>query len=289
MPNKKVRSNPVSARLSPAKISKATDGIDDSPHGRVQGRAQGRVRDSVRKGVQSVEHAATILQCFTDADRELGVKDLSDAVGMPASKIHHYLVSLVRTGILRQTNSGTYDLGPFALQLGLSSLRRREPVELAVATAKKLRDSSGEATLISVWGSYGATIIRYFEGFQPVTVEVRAGFTLPLSTSATGRVFLSWGKEALLTPVLHREKISKKRLKQLREETRQCGLGCVDGELLPRIASLSAPVFDEEGNLALAITQLGWSGEFDVSPDGVVATELSRCAAALSVELGYQC
>ena len=262
-------SNPVSALLSPDKISRAsvvTSNDTNSDTDSDTDSAAGNALQSSRKGVQSVEHAMTILRCFTSADRELAIKDISAQIGMPASKIHHYLVSLVRTGVLRQTDSGAYDLGAFALQLGLSSLRRCEPIELAVSTAKKLRDDSGEATFISVWGSYGATIIRYFEGFQAVTVEVRAGFTLPLATSATGKVFLTWGNETQLEPAILRENASEGSLSKIRKETRQRGLGCVDGELLPRIASLSAPVFDQDGKLVLAITQLGWSGEFDTSP-----------------------
>ena len=287
-------SNPVSARLSPDKISRApvvtsstTSNDTNSDKGNDADKDTGNALQSSRKGVQSVEHAMTILQCFTSADRELAIKDISAQLGMPASKIHHYLVSLVRTGVLRQTDSGAYDLGAFALQLGLSSLRRCEPIELAVSTAKKLRDDSGEATFISVWGSYGATIIRYFEGFQAVTVEVRAGFTLPLATSATGKVFLTWGNETQLEPAMLREKTSEGSVSRIRKETRQRGLGCVDGELLPRIASLSAPVFDQDGKLVLAITQLGWSGEFDTSPDSSIAAALARSAAMLSTELGY--
>lgn len=263
----------VSARLSPKKITRQKT---DSDHTLV-----------TRKGVQSVEHAMSILEVFTKAERELTVTELSDTVGMPASKTHHYLVSLVRTGVLRQTDSGTYDLGPFALQLGLSSLRRREPIELAVVAAKKLRDANGETTFISIWGSFGPTIIRYFEGFQPVTVEVRAGLTLPLATSATGKVFIAWASETILAPAALRENLSKKRFNNIRKATRQQGLGVVDGDLLPRIASLSAPVFDQDGRLELSITQLGWSGEFDNSPEGNTAKELTNCSRNLSFELGY--
>jgi len=269
----KAKNKTVSARLSPNKVVK--DKIDSD------------LPPATRKGVQSVEHAMGILEVFTTAERELTVKELADSVGMPASKTHHYLVSLVRSGILRQTESGSYDLGPFALQLGLSSLRRREPIELAVLAAKKLRDTNGETTFISIWGSFGPTIIRYFEGFQPVTVEVRAGLTLPLATSATGKVFLAWGSESILEPAVLREKLSKRRLTIIRKATRQKGLGVVEGDLLPRIASLSAPVFDQDGKLELTITQLGWTEEFDNSPEGDVAKQLSDCARNLSQELGY--
>ena len=240
-----------------------------------------------RKGVQSVDQAFKILNVFEKSDRALAIKDLSEALGMPASKIHHYLVSLVRSNVLRQTRMGTYELGPFALHLGLSAMRKIEPIELAAQTARHLRDEIGEAVFISVWGSFGPTIIRYYEGFQPVTVEVRAGLVLPLVTSATGKVFLTWSHPTTVEEVLEREKPKGEELKTIKSKTKTDGIGSVDGELLPRIASVSAPVFDRDKRLALSITMLGWSGDFDTNVAGKGATALKAAADALSYQLGY--
>jgi len=245
------------------------------------------VTTDTRKGVQSVEHAFSLLQVFVQSEKPLAIKEIAESSGMPASKVHHYLVSLVRVGAVQQMANGAYCLGAFALHMGLAAVRRLEPVELAAAAASKLRDATGEAAFISVWGNYGPVSVRYFEGFQPVTVEIRVGNVLPLAISATGKVFVTWGADSQIAPVLSREKISTEQRAVIRSDTLQSGLGQVDGELLPRIASLAAPVFDHDGRLALVITQLGWSGEFDLAPDGKIARALTECAARLSVQLGY--
>lgn len=239
-----------------------------------------------RKGVQSVEHAFSLLQIFTQAKAPLAVKDLADISGMPASKVHHYLVSLGRAGAVRQAHDGCYELGSFAMHLGLAALRRLEPIEIAVTAARKLRQQTGETTFIAVWGSFGPTIIRYFEGVHVVTVEVRTGNVLPLTTSATGKVFLTWGTDSLLKPVLTAEKADKNTIERICTETSTTGLGKVAGDLLPRITSLAAPVFDQDGRLALTITQLGWTGEFDDSINGKIATALKQAAENLSFDLG---
>ena len=240
-----------------------------------------------RKGVQSVDHAFTILRVMEASDRPLAVKELSEATGMPPSKVHHYLVSLVRSDVLRQNGNGSYDLGQFALHLGMSALRRLDVIALASRAAETLRDRTGEAVFIAVWGSHGATIVRYFEGFKPVTVEVRAGLVLPVLTSATGRVFLAWGNSGQTETVARNEQAtSDKEIEALRERTRSDGLGRVDGDLLPRIASLSAPVFDRDDRLALALTSLGWLEDFDTDPAGETAKVLKDAAVSLSRELG---
>lgn len=241
-----------------------------------------------RKGVQSVDLAFSILTAMEASHGPLALKELAERLGMAAPKVHHYLVSLVRSGVLRQTPGGTYDLGPFALQLGLSALKRLDPVERGTEQARALRNEIGEAVFVAVWGSHGPTIIRYFEGFQTVTVEARAGLVLPLATSATGHVFLTWGHATLLEPVLEVEALPPDlSLGQIKKETRAAGLGGVEGALLPRIASLSAPVFDQDGRLALALTCLGWIGEFDMSMEGKMAKALKRHACDLSSALGF--
>ena len=241
-----------------------------------------------RKGVQSVDHAFSILRVMEAAERPLAVREIAERLAMPASKVHHYLVSLVRSGALRQTANGAYDLGNFALHLGLSALRRLDPVERGNAAAESLRNETGEAVFVAVWGSHGPTIIRYFEGFLPVTVEIRAGLVLPLLSSATGRVFLTWGHDSQIGPVLAREQqLPDYDAQKIRRDTESAGLGRVEGDLLPRIASISAPVFDRDGRLAFAITALGWLEDFDTRPDGAIARTLIAAAGRLSGELGY--
>lgn len=238
-----------------------------------------------RKGVQSVDRAFDVLRAFEQSELPLGVKDIAAATGMTPSQVHHYLVSLTRSGAIAQRPEGRYELGVFALQLGLSALKRLEPVERAVQAARAFRDSTGQATFIALWGSHGATIIRYFEGFQPVTVEIRAGLTLPLVGSATGHVFLTWLSEQATWDFIPEG--SKADTDEIKMATRTAGLGHVHGALLPRISSLSAPVFDRDGRLAFSMTTLGWIDAFDDNMDGPIATQLRDASKTLSTALGH--
>lgn len=241
---------------------------------------------SARKGVQSVERAFEILQIVEAASRPVGVADIAQLLDSSSSKIHHYLVSLVRCGALRRTARGAYDLGPTALGLGLSALSRLDTVDRTCEMAEGLRDETGESVFVTTWGNRGPTIIRYFEGYHPLTVEARAGLVLPLLTSATGRVFLAWGNESQVLPLAKAEGGTE--IQTIREQTRAAGLGWIDGDLLPRIAAVSAPVFSYGGGLTLAVTVLGWSGDIDYTPDAEIAGHLSAVCSALSDEFGGQ-
>ena len=51
---------------------------------------------------------------------------------MSASKVHRYMVSFCRTGLVEQDDrESTYRLGPYALEMAIASFNARQPVKLA--------------------------------------------------------------------------------------------------------------------------------------------------------------
>ena len=250
-----------------------------------------------RKGVQSVDIAFSILRALEGAAGPLTLRVLADRVGQQSSKVHHYLVSLIRNGVVIQNAAGHYDLGSFALQLGLSALSRLDFIEKSVEAVTAFRDETGESAFVAVWGNRGPTIVRYVEGTRPVTVEVRAGLVLPLVSSATGHIFMTWLPEALWSPIAQWEIDSAERLRQsnfqkeiakVRKATAHDGIATIDGDVLPRIAAISAPVFNHEARLVCALTTLGWRGELDIAPDSKTSRHLLRTSQVLSKEIGFR-
>ena len=76
-----------------------------------------------RKGIGSVETAVRLLRIIEQAPGPLSLTQIARAAEFQLSKTHHYLVSLVRSGLVAQaTESGLYTLGGYALQLGVAAL-----------------------------------------------------------------------------------------------------------------------------------------------------------------------
>lgn len=246
-----------------------------------------------QKGIASVETAIELLRIIEAAGQPIALKDIAAAAGQSTAAAHHYLVSLVRTGLVRQHPlTSQYELGQYALQLGLTALRGLDLVETAGEALRQLRDQTGESCFFSVWGSHGATIVKYLEGSHAVTVEVRLGLVLPLLGSATGSVFLSWLPDATTKPTLEQETGTRaaglsKQIEKVRAQVRKNGIGITQGGLLPRIAALACPVFRHDAELAGVLTVLGWNDELDVSLDGEPARVLRQQAQDVSARLGY--
>lgn len=241
-----------------------------------------------RQGVQSVEVTLRVLMAVAEGYGPRVLKEISASTGLAPSSVHRHLTTLVRTGMVEQNRStGRYELGAATMDLGLKALARREPVRLAGEALEDLRDELGISVFLAVWATHGPTIVKWEDGPLPVTVNVRVGSVLPLMRSATGRVFLAWLPRAVTEQVLKGEGAKAKDVTRLRETTISRGLGMVEGDLLPGVASLSAPVFNHRGHLVAAISAVGAEGAFDSAANGATGRKLKSASEALSKRLCY--
>ncbi len=250
-----------------------------------------------RFGVQTVDIGARVLSALAKLGGAASLADLARSTGLPRAKLHRYLVSLSRTEYVEQDGAtAEYRLGAEALRVGLVALQRVDVVDLATPFIRGLAEQFDQTTLLAVWGTAGPTVIRWVESQEVVTVNVRVGSVLPLSRSATGRVFAAYMPPRTVQPWIKREAASNEMgfpqlatvaaINKVIDETRAIGLGHVQGTMLSGILSLSAPVFNAQAELCAAITMLGPTGAFDDRPGGAIATALKAAALQLSRRLG---
>lgn len=256
---------------------------------------------SDRQGIQSIEVGFRLLNVLSGANRPMMLRDIAKGAGMPAAKAHRYMISFMRIGIVEQdSSSGRYDLGSYALDIGLSSLGRLDPVRLAGPILENLCEEIQETVAMAVWGNRGPTIVRIVDAGGPITITLRAGTVLPLCKSATGRAFAAFFRSPFLKRMLDDEirdlsTSSKTAITTVRRqfektltEIRQQGISRATGSLTPGINGFSAPVFDHTGGMVAAITSLGSVGEFNVEWDSPLAKAMRVAADNLSRRLGYE-
>ena len=250
-----------------------------------------------RQGIQSIEVGARLLEALTSAPRSLMLRDLAATADMAPAKAYRYLVSFIRMGLVQQEReTGRYDLGPFALQLGLSALARMEPVTLATPIVRNLGDEIGQTVAIAVWGNQGATIVRWFGSDTPVSASLRLGSVMPLTRSATGCAFLAFLPRETTARALEKELAGHRRL-DLRpsaveeiepwiQQTRRDGLARTS-DFIPGISGMAAPVFDCSDSMALALIALGYTSAFDLTLRGAISRRMLEVSRQLSRRLGH--
>ncbi|HZH55984.1 IclR family transcriptional regulator domain-containing protein [Yanghanlia caeni] len=255
-----------------------------------------------QRGIQSVETGFPLLAALVEAAQPLTLRDLSARAGMTSAKAHPYLVSFIRVGLVQQdAATGRYELGPFALQMGLVGLQRSHPVRTALPFVDALADEVGHTLGIAVLGSHGPTMVHIREARYPVHVNMRSGTVMSMLHTATGRVFVAWLEPGVAQHYIDREHDdenvlasidppvrTQEEIARIAHEVRTAGIARALGNPLPGIDALSVPVFDHSGRLAMALTCLGPASLFDADPDGRIAQPLRACAARISQQLGYR-
>jgi len=253
-----------------------------------------------RRGIQSIEVGGQLLNALVKSGTPMMLKDLANEAGMPPAKAHPYLVSFAKLGLIEQNPAtARYELGPLALELGLASLQRLDPVRIATPEITTLADHIAQSTALAVWGNQGPTIVRFEQSTHPIHVNMRTGTVMSLVNSATGLVFAAFLPPKLTESMIeaefertaaanHAKRLSSKQIEAALAEVRSHGLARAVGNPIPGINAFSAPVFDHTRNIVLAITALGPVGTFSADWRGPIAQAVKKTAATVSARLGYR-
>lgn len=254
-------------------------------------------RADLRNGVQSLEIGVRVLRAIGDGGRAMMLKDVAARAGLSAPKVHRYLVSLVRSGLVEQDPATSrYDLGPLALTLGLAAVDRIDRIKLGLQACADLRDQINHTTALAVWSENGPVIIRSMRPYRPITVNVVTGSALHVLTSASGRAFAAWLPAAQTTALIGRERATlplppalqtDAGVEQMLAQVRAQGVAVVhDYHLVPGVSAAGAPVFAHTGEVKLTLLVIGVKGMIDLAADGPVVQALGQAAQALSRRLG---
>lgn len=252
-----------------------------------------------RRSVQSIKVGSRLLEALAEAGCPLHLRELSERAGMHPSKARRYLISFLECGLVEQNAiTGRYDLGPMALRLGFAALSRMDPIRLTVEAANALSQEIDRTVLVAVWSDHGPIIISWFDSSEILACNLRVGSVLPLTASASGKIFLTHLPRRTTQPLVDRAVRQAQQLgkppgetradvQRSIEEVRRQGFATTSESLLPGLSAISAPVIDSSGNVAAAITEIH-KADAKAEIDGRPTTQIIvDTAKAVSERLGY--
>ena len=196
-----------------------------------------------------------------------------------------------------------HDLGPATLLLGSSRPAHHQGLRLAMAALPAIAERVGEHTLcLAVWGNHGPTAIHWEPSRQPVSDQLRTGFVMSLTRSATGRAFAAFLPAEMTRPFVDEdlrlfpdsdEDLPARRLRFDADmaEVRARGLARAVGTApspLHQVAvnAFSAPVFDASGQMVMALSLTTHAARMPADWDGPAPRALAEAARELSGQLG---
>ena len=164
-----------------------------------------------------------------------------------------------------------HELAPVSLQASNAPIADVEAVRLITDALPAIHQTIPRHTLcLAVWGNHGPTAIRWERGSNAVAEDLRTGLVMSITQTATGRAFAAFMPPEVVGPFIDEdlrmtriadedEGEQRTRFEQAIQDTRQYGFA----QLLnieqpnanqPPINAFSVPIFDQDGNMIMAIS-----------------------------------
>jgi DNA-binding IclR family transcriptional regulator len=249
-----------------------------------------------RQGIDAVEVAGAIMQALLRCPRPARLKDIEIATGIPSAKIHRYLVSMIRCGLVRRHGSSSrYDFGLLAHQVGQVVARDNDVVSQIEARLAQFSQQIGEVVGIAQWVGNGVTFVNWFESSPEFSIRLKPGLQLDITTSATAKLLAAYLAREVTEPLVQRELAERqmntagqiKRVYREYMEIRARGIANSLGARRSGLNALSVPIFDRDGRVVLAVTALGMAPRFDADTTGPLARQMLALSEELSAQMGW--
>lgn len=256
-------------------------------------RGRRKMENKESKGIQSIEVGIEILQKVAESKEPLSITELALQCETTKSKLHRYLISFLRTGMLEKDKNGRYVLGKEMLRLGLKASHNLNIVDVAHNHLIYLKEKFNQTAALAMWGNHGPFFASWEETNGPVNIGIKVGSSIGTVRSIAGAIFAHY------LPTHQTEEIVSQEIKietdpnqlemfwQTIEFIKEHGYGYVHGTLIPGISAVAAPIFNRAGHIVASINMIGVTDSLEVDPESALIKELLHQAEMISQELGW--
>jgi len=216
--------------------------------------------------VQSLQRGLEILVAVAQADRPLGITELSRRFGLAKGSISRLVATLVQQSFLtRDPETAKYRLSMKVWELGNGAVSRLDVRDLARPVMETLNAATHETVHLTVLTEGDAMVfLDKLDSTRAVRPNVAVGTLLPAYCVANGKAMLAFLPKARVDRVLRGKlrqftdtTITRKgELRAQFDEIRRLGYAVNRGEYRADVWGLAAPICDRTG---IAVAALGIS------------------------------
>lgn len=218
----------------------------------------------VEGGLKSVTSALDLLDLFT-ADEELGVSEVARRLGVAKSTAHRLLTTLASRGLVEQDDeSGRYRLGLHLFELGHLALSRVELRKQSRALLEELREITGWTVHLAIAQDADTLFLERLLTLRGMQAFGEYRRRWPLHVTSSGKAICAFDPEATtrrleagLPRFTDRTLTDPEAFLAELATIRRRGYATSTEELMPHLASVAAPVLDQQGFARAAISLTG--------------------------------
>jgi IclR family KDG regulon transcriptional repressor len=245
--------------------------------------------------LNTVRNAIRLLSLFSQDQRQLGLTDIAQGLGLTKQSTLRLLNTLAESGLIeRVAGQPKYQLGLRLWELGCKAIDRWGQQERFHAILERLAQESGFNAFLTAYSHGHAVLIDKVEGSHIIQMAAPLGRRWSTVTQATGRPLLAFQPEEEIDHVLSAgiPRLTDATItspEELREELRTIrreGVAIDRGEWSEHIWAVGAPVFDANARVAFAVTLSGLTGDVQKAPLEHLVSLVQDAASMLSRALG---
>lgn len=252
--------------------------------------------------VTALVRGLKVLEAFGRRGYSLTLAEVAQEIGLPKSTTYRLLGTLSKLGYVQQpVKGGAYCLGAAVLGLGFAMLDGLEVREASLPWLEGLFQQVEGSVNLSVLDRQHQEVIYLARLYRPevLSPNLSVGSRLPVYSTSPG-----WALAAHLPAKARRALASRLQadpvavqwlvqrgleLEGLWERIREDGFAMNDGEYLPELFAMAAPVRDGHGKAvaAISVTQLRGRKDTQALCQGLKGPLLD-CAERISAVLGHR-
>ena len=255
-----------------------------------------RARESKSAPVGVVGKVLRILEALDASPTGLQLREISQQTRVNKSTAYRFVAHLESEGYLFRDRAGAYIVGPKLARLGAgiayhATLRKiSRPVLVALATETK------ETVNLGALDGHEVLYLEVIESSHSFRMASQPGMHRPLNVTALGKAllaFVSAEQREEILPTLTFERTTPRsipNLARLRKELArvvQLGYAMDDQETEMGARCVAAPILDESGKVAAAISVSGPTTRISRDRIQAVASATKKAARMISMHLGH--
>lgn len=244
-------------------------------------------------GVRVLGRACGVLDCFTEAEPRLGVAELRQRTGLPATTIARIVATLVQEGLLVREGD-SYRVGLRVLVWSAPARAGSSLLGIARPFVEQLRDVTGESAGLYIRQDATRVLVIAESSNHSVIYRGYEGQVLPLHAGAAGKCFMAFDQDALaaatasgLTAYTDSTVVSASSLHAQLEEIRERGWAFTESEREVGLNSVGAPVLGYGGRPEAVLAIGGPSTRLDAEAGERLGPVVVATARAVAARLGY--
>jgi len=211
----------------------------------------------------AVDYALEIIEFFSKKNYEIGIADISNALGINKNAVSRVLEALLEKNWIYMSDSSQkkYKLTLRPFSLIAEHANNNSMIKIAKPYIEQVNKELGDSVYLGVKNGRNVLYLIHCDSTKEVRVNGCAGGEYPLNCSAPGKILLSYSdtEEIKNYFAVSIDKRTQNTITDLHsfmmeaDKIKKSGFAIDNEEFAKGIICISAPVFDCEGKVAASI------------------------------------